>query len=463
MKNNLLLSAKERFLTKETLVFGGFAFLMLVYNVLFPAPLGDDFWFQAQSGTSQLEFWSFRYNYWSSRNIIEAALLFFSANSLIIIRLVMTAVMALAAALIFKMFAGKTKYAPIFTCSLLVIFMAFDADILDKYVSIFTGAGYLATALNYAGPAVLGLLSLYPLKKLYDGEKVGWYEWLCYLPCLVFAANQEQMSFVLLAVYLLFAVYFLVKKKLHPMVVVQLALAAGSIVYILTCPGNKVRLSQEIGTWYPRFAYLSLFQKVDIGITCALEYFFKTTPLLILFTFLLAAVVFKKYEQTLYRVISAIPLGVTLLFGPLSPILGSFFKNLPEAFSNAEYIYGWLNLTGTPALISPFKFIIGFVCVCAILVSIYLAFGHSFKSLFMLTLFVSGIATKMVMGFSPTVYISGERTAFFYLFAVLIISVSLFSELDSLYSNKFMRWLAGGVTATGILAFITICAPLFGI
>ena len=74
-------------------------------------------------------------------------------------------------------------------------------------------AGWIATTLNYAWVASLGLFVMIPVKKIMVNEKIAWYEYIFYFGAMIYATNQEQMCLILLIVYFSFAVYrfYLVK------------------------------------------------------------------------------------------------------------------------------------------------------------------------------------------------------------------------------------------------------------
>ncbi len=463
MKDKNKATLKKLLSSRVTRCFVVFAFFALVYCMLEPFPVGDDTWFASQGAMGFSQFAAFRYYNWSSRNIIEAALLFFATHSSIIARVFTAAVLTLLAAVLFRMFTSKTDKGAIFVCAIIPVFAAFDAHAVDRYFSLLTQTGFMATTLNYLYPLAFGVVALYPLKKLSDGEKICWYDWIICPLCLVFAANQEQMCCVLLASYILFGINFLIEKKLHLIVILQTALSLASLVFILTCPGNSSRLLQETLTWNARFSFFDFSKKLDIGVSGALDYFLQTNLLLILLSILLAVLIFKKYNDVFSRTVALVPLCVSLAFGPFSSLLDELFGGLTTSFAKAGIEYGWLGLTGEPALAPPFKFFVGCVAVVAVAVCLYLAFGHRKKTLVMLLIFGMGLATRAMLGFSPTAVISGTRTAFFLMAALLVLCVSLFDEIELECGDRTAGRLLCGTLALGCLAYITMLIPTLGV
>ena len=46
-----------------------------------------------------------------------------------------------------------------------------------------------------------------------------------------------------------------------------------------------------------------------------------------------------------------------------------------------------------------------------------------------LLVFLIGFASRLIMGFSPTVFLSGERTMIFFEFAMIIVSILIWQEI----------------------------------
>ena len=448
---------------KNLLIFGAFGLLMLAYFMLVPVPLGDDIWFMGQGDVGIGAFVASRYRFWSSRCLLEALLLAFCRLPLIVARVCMAVVVTVGAVVLHRLFTDRGAKSALLVCSLLLLFSSFAADLHNRYFTLITHTGFLASTVNYLLPAVCGLVALLPLQKAARGAPFRWYEWIAYPVCMLVGANQEQVCAILAVVYLLFGAYFLIKKKFRAMLGVQFGLAAASLAFILTCPGNANRLIEETATWNPAFADYGALQKLDVGVSAVLEYFFAATPLVLLFELFLAAVIFKKYKSVFYRAVAAAPLAVSLAFGPLASVTNLLFPGLADAFAGTDPAVGWLNLTGSPALAPPAKFAVGCLVVALLCVCVYLAFGHRVRSLAMLAVFAAGAVSKAVIGFAPTLVVSGERTAFFFLLALVILIAALFCELRESGGEKAAVRLSGLCVLLGALGYLTMCLPTLGI
>ena len=85
----------------------------------------------------------------------------------------------------------------------------------------------------------------------------------------------------------------------------------------------------------------------------------------------------------------------------------------PLFFANVFTKDGYLNLL---TVYSP-KYWLAFVVLCAVLaicvLNLYLALGHTRTAFGAMVLFCAGFASYAMLGFSPTVMVSGQRTGFF--------------------------------------------------
>lgn len=418
----------------------------LFYCMIVPLDFGDDVYFRKVLQEHTLWEWTvLRYQTWASRNLIEFVMVILCIKP-ILWRLSMPFVMLVFAFAIYRLF-GKTRKDSILICGLTVVLFS------SLHLEGMNSAGYIATTLNYFWPAGFGLVAFFPIKKILEGKRFQWYEYLVYPVCMLFGANQEQMCCILLAVYLVFLVYFIKEKRLHVLYFLQLLLVLGSLLFILTCPGNAVRNELEILRWNPHFSVMTLFDKIDVGISCALQYFLRADTLILLFAVSLAVLVFQKFQDPFYRGLAFVPAAAALLFGPFGPAINALYPGFTETFAALDIQYGWLNLfaSGVSSLTA---FALGCLILVCLMISIYLVFGPGSKAFFMVLLFVLGIGTKMIMGFSPTVVPSGDRTALFLYMTLLVLLTVVYQELDKIKKprlNKAMYAGAGLCTAVSTI------------
>ena len=306
-------------------------------------------------------------------------------------------------------------------------------------------AGWVATSVSYLWPLAFGLLSMISIKKIYMGEELKWFEKVIFTLALLFGANAEQMCAVLLAINIVFSIYFWKTNRKSVYLFIQTILCILSFAFHLLCPGNSVRSIAETTKWFPNYGMLSIVDKFELGFSSTIDDWVMNNNLVfIIFSFLLCILVFKLYKDTLYRIVSAIPLIFSTIFSLGRPILSVIFVNLYNSIGEVsqEGLITASNCQSGSAYI--LLFIYSFTVV-AIMLSLYLIFGNTLKSLFANLILILGLATRIVMGFSPTIWASGGRTFICIYFSIIILSVLLFHELCRQVKPRvnIVLWISG--------------------
>jgi len=215
----------------------------------------------------------------------------------------------------------------------------------------------------------------------------------------------------------------------------MLALSIASMVFILTCPGNHVRQVEEAY----RLCDYEMFSTIDkfvLGFTSTFGKLIEKQDLTyIMCTALIATFVCTNYKDKLYRVVAIIPICSVLIFGMLLPVLSPVFPNL-QIFKNLlvkEDVL--LNVGNCNNLYYTFPMLFAFANFIAICMSLLLIFGK-IKNNLPLLIFVAGFATRIVVAFSPTVFVSKTRTMIFLDFAMIIISYLIWNKMGKKEENK---------------------------
>lgn len=392
--------------------------LLFIYFSSVDYTTGDYIFFKNATKFSEVFNWMiFRYNTWSSRNLIELVLVLLCKLPSQFWIISTSLIMILFDYMILKLFSKFTLKNSLLIVSLSIILLSFD----------FSSAGFVATTTNYLFPGTIGLVAIYPIKKVLENKKISKFEYLLYSLCTLYAANQEQVACILVTTYLFFVFYLHKKNKLRPIILSQLALSIISLIYILLCPGNSVRLIQESNTWNPNYLQLSFFDKIDVAITNVIKYYFNPNILLLIFTALISLIIVKKYHKRLFSIISLIPFSTVLIFGPLKNIFSFYFPRI-EALSLIGNKTGILNIFYSITNSGVIIFVFGCLVLLSILFSLYLLFDSEDKSFLAMLIFLLGIGTKFMLGFSPTVLDSLERTTFFMLVSIIILIYMTLTE-----------------------------------
>lgn len=309
-------------------------------------------------------------------------------------------------------------------------------------------AGWKATTVTYLWALGCGLYAMLPLARWLRGEKNKVWEYPLFLLAALYGANQEQMAAVLTGIYGCALLYGIWNRKkgtgsMAWICVVQFAVSFISFLSALLSPGNAARVSDETGTWFADYASISLIQKLEIGVSSAgYELFYRGNLLFLVFAGILLLLVWRKYQDTFYRVLGAIPFTVSLVMGPLSSVLEDSIPgiaNFKEALGN----YGTITVENYTVGASYLPLMVTILVIGAVLISLYLVYENSWNTGLMWITFLFGYASRVVLAFSPTVWASSYRTYLFLYMAVLVLGVFEYQELLA-SAGKEEKWILAG-------------------
>lgn len=414
----------NKFQKYQKIIFWGLLFLGLVMmHTHFTINRGDDLYFQNPAISEIFNWLGFRYNNWSSRIIIEAVLVFllklpsffwFIMNSLVIMLIIYT---------ISYIFTKKT---------LLEIVLVFSLFFLYPFYQL-NEAGWYATTLNYLWPLALGLFSLIPIKNCLDGKKEKKYMYPLYIISLLYACNHELMCAIILTFYSLFLIYLWKEKKVDKFLIIQWLLAIGSLIFILTCPGNNLRNIQELQTWYPEYANFSMFQKGALGVLSTFSISFVDWKLPILLLSLIIPISLWNHKKILVKLNAFIPL-----------IILGITKFLPQSFNIKAFFISFMNKVPEVPLNTLSMILLLIMClifILSIVVSLIFIFQKEeniVKKYSLALIYLAGVTSRVIMGFSPTLYASGQRTFLFYHVSMIICLLCIFLKISENKSKKIL-------------------------
>ncbi|MFA9375923.1 MAG: hypothetical protein ACERKZ_04125 [Lachnotalea sp.] len=311
-------------------------------------------------------------------------------------------------------------------------------------------AGWMVTTMTYIWPMAVGLYYVRFLKRFFC-KKIKLHEYILSTLALLYAANLEQISVVLLGVTTFTLIYAGYKKRKWSIICFYQILSLGSFLFHVISPGNASRERSEIATWFLDYEQLSLVKKIELGFSSSLnEFVFNYNVVFLIVVTLLAVLVWYNYSETLYRVISAIPFVAVMVWGPAKPLLVEKYSGINQ-ISKAMTTYGFINVENYMSYKSYIPIIILAIISSCILVSIYLIYGNNIKSIICIGIFGLGLASRMVLAFSPTIWASSLRTfSIFYIILIIIASILIESYLN--IKNKYL--LKGFAYLIGIYASI---------
>lgn len=289
---------------------------------------------------------------------------------------------------------------------------------------VLVDAGFIATTVNYLWPITFGLLCLFPVRnKLLKERTPLWYK-LAIVPLLFYACNMQQMCAALLGILLCTNFYLWFVRKDFDLYSLLQTVAVGAMAvytYSLNVFSDNSRMLRETARYFPGFGELSVLQKAELGFSST--FYCMTMELRLafagfaVFALFLAVSGVRLCGKTSVKTASVFPLVFVLGFGITSLIRPDWVKAVCGGLVNgrvgkAEYVF---------SPVSDLLFLL--VAVCVIIAVFALLKTKQAKMIGALVL-SAGFGSRVLMGFSPTVWASGYRT-----FAILFVSFILVALL----------------------------------
>lgn len=303
---------------------------------------------------------------------------------------------------------------------------------------IVVDAGFIATTLNYLWSVTFGLLCLLPSYKKIQGEKLNYFVMVLLVPCLLYAVNMQQLAVVLVVLLGAANIYFMMKKDFSPYVCLQFLITVAYAIYsyIINTVGDNPRMLREINRYFPEFGSLSLFEKVELGFSSTfycmtMEHHFAWFGFF-MFLIFMAFQIYRKSKNLFNRIVVLFPVLFSI-FG----IIQSFFTEKQSTLS--KYIPGELHNCGLNKAVYSFELIPDVVFVLIVLCVLYSLFVLiENKGIYIVACFVFflGLGSRMIMGFSPTVWASGYRTFYIMFVSLVIVSFLVVSEKQKTDKNE---------------------------
>lgn len=403
---------------------------LFIYHLKFLMVGGDEEFFGAVITNSDLLTFSIKeYQTWSSRQILELFECIFGWLPKLVWRVVNPLVAALLAACMAKATgADKNREACFLLCGLIIIYPW----------ETLADAGWISTTLVYLWPAAFGSLALLPLLNALRGEKTPKWLYIAAIPAMLYACNMEQSLIFILLSLICGVIYIIITKKYAPKYLIsQVIIALLMLTYTLTCVGNTMRTEVDASNYFQNFKMLSPLSKFEMGLSFTLsQVIYKRSYVFLFFTLILMLAVFCRHKSVFYRIMGAVPFAVTAVLGTYQKITLSIFPAL-SFFTDSYTGQGMINLSNCSILTAyiPMLLLYGVFALCV--VDLYLIFGHTPKALATILVFGIGLGTRVAMGFTPSIGISGGRTGLFFALACIGVAVAAYITIPKRAKIKY--------------------------
>lgn len=426
MRSYLDAIKKSPWIRSSGVLCAAYVLILIVYHLLIDQYFSDDEWFAgilANSGQSLLEYIAYRYRYWSSRLIIEGITPFFTMHVTLWKGFNISIYLLMAYAL-YRVSHGVSLLAVI------VLLAIYPLESLSS-------AGLITSHLFYFWPLAFQLYSLVALDKIVNGQPVKTWEAVLSFGAAIVGTNMEQHCMVQFAFLLCYTTMYFVKCRRKSLWILcgHWIIAVFSLAFILMTPGNAARKASEVVTWMPYFYEKTLLDQFINGLESTMSWLLDADrPMFWIFTALLPACLWKKDKNGFHLAVGAMPFALTTLCkarewigGPLRSLLNLIAIN---AGVNAQT---WSSL--------PYYVPIAVYCaaMACVLLSFFWLFDDLTDALICCTLFAASIASRVVMGFSPTLFASAERTFTVCYMLLVLLSLRLLGSLKENLSSKAVQ------------------------
>jgi len=368
-------------------------FMMLIMHILMRGGWGDDVDF-SKVDNNLVDYLVDRYFTWSSRIIIELCVVFLSKINFLIWGIFNTIIYTLVGVMLSKLLVkSNNREMNYFIAGMMLIYPFYHL----------ATAGWVTTCTFYLYPLFCLIYCFLIIKKIFEGKRILWYEYLFYAATLLYASSMEQVAVIMAMLFAFLLVY-----NYRHIVGISLIVNIAQIINAVICPGNNLRVLEETHN-LPIFAEFTLFDKLNIDF-CSTMINFLTSfdAVFLMFISLLFLTIMFKYRNYKPRFIAIIPLLIWIILMPIRALSKiGYIKSIPS-----ETL--WLSL----ALL---------IIFLLILYSVIRAFDKS-EIRAVLFILATGFISRMLMGFSPTVYASSYRTFIYMYFSLIICLIILVNK-----------------------------------
>lgn len=483
---------------KKKHLFWGFVALVFIGAFLAVSQSGysdgdDAFFYQYVNSMGFFEYLGWRYETWVGRMAAEALVyLVFSldihfwrvANALMLVLLPMGILRLAARAaripegslLTWKDRQPACPVGRLWETGLSMQIAAVSGYFLMSIVTLGYAALWVNGSIFYTWSFTCGIWALTPYADfVFDGEKAalkgtklrlekggepGFRQFIYTIPCaIVGAMSIEQMGAVLVVFELLAVLYGILKwRKINVMLLVQTVVTVIAFAILFAAPGNAVRVASEITNWMPEYETMPLAQHLFITAHWLLSSFANENKLFLVGIWIVGlALLAQKHERKVSDWIFA-GLAVIFTIGALLPYAGITVLS--------DFGMQYINTAACVDPVPTAEVMTGQVWFAMIWQTAALVFTFlwvwkvSGCQITLLLAYLAGIASEMIMFFSPTMYASGARV--FYLTDLLYLFIIL-ALLFGISEKKKRNVLCSVLLALGVWNMLSQTVALYGV
>lgn len=374
---------------------------MVVRHASVKLGVADDVWFLEQSKMGLINYTQMRIQTWTSRNIIELVMLVLLNINKWAWIILDSGMFVLILHSLRKIVCSTKENDWIITFFLMLVIMLFP-------FGTFGVAGWYATTLNYVWPLALGLYGLSYITQVLSNEKISIIQQISYVIASLYAINQEQMCALFVGFYTLFMIYSLVKHKKVPILAyIILVLSFIMLGYHALCPGNELRKVAEMNAYYPAFYGFKLMDKLLLGVLSTIAIgSLQPASIIFVWNVMLVYIIYKNTRNKGQYVMVLIMTCIVFIISISTRYCTHRgFNIIFSIFSGYTKPINKILLDRNAGMI-----LIYFIGV--LFISFYVIKTNLGNKMMGISLIIIGaaICSRIVLGFSPSVFVSGTRT-----------------------------------------------------
>lgn len=413
---------------------------LLLFYLSFHIFLSPTYWDDAayakilgEYGNDLFQYTLTRYLNWSSRITIELALPFLTTWPAVIwksLNLFMIALLYWDLIWVLEyLFGLREKKTYVLTAVLLCAFP----------FSIMAQTGWIATTTNYLWVVSLGLYAINRMLKAgLVEERLSGGEILCAALAVFYCASFESMAAILFLVEMGLFIYNRKAGRKCPAVVwICTGLTAAFLLYILGCPGNRLRPISDARDWMPEYFELSFADRLRMGILSSYMHFV-SLPSPVFFIFNVVVFLAWRGESAGKRFAAALPALTDVAW------TGWFMVN---------YLLGRRVFTYQTPVPLPERWT-DLAEQGLLLLTVVIWFAVTFYTLFTRTqsgrpaavILLLACIPEVAVGITPTVVASILRTMIYLYMALILLTVMLFKNGEErwpVFGRRFLWFCMG--------------------
>ncbi len=316
-------------------------------------------------------------------------------------------------------------------------------------------AGWITCYIIYWWTLALAAVSLLSLKAMYEDRKVSVIWMMICILCEFYATSLEQFAGLYLGVLVLFTFLMITDHKFTPLrivfTVLQYAVCIGNIVFALTGPGNRTKEGFSAFYWFPDYSSLTIVDKIVLAVNTTMSFLTEKCILWFVLCTLIFVLVYQRYQNdNVKALVASFPVMITLIRTFMTTAGRAYFPDYMYVFdiySDAARV----DATNYNSLSGYFPFILYMTVVTTLICSlIWICVPDNTENgnvrstremWVILYILMLGFAVRGVMGFSPTIYASTQRTFMVTEFVWIYLVLRLYEDKEDVINTIHVRYI----------------------